>query len=93
MVKEAKKKNVKCILGYPVAFFLRERETSLQKYGRSDHQKSSGREGKLFSNYAWTPKSWSFDKLQEVGVSPYLGFIPALSTLQMFESNEAVRGC
>ena len=34
----------------------------------------------------------SFDKLRDVGVSPYLGFIPALSTLQMFESNEAVRG-
>ena len=32
-----------------------------------------------------------FLKLREVGVSPYLGFIPALSTLQMFESNEAVR--
>ena len=40
---------------------------------------------------AWTPKSWSFDKLQEVGVSPYMGFIPSLSTLRMFESNEAVR--
>ena len=34
----------------------------------------------------------SFDKLREVGVSPYLRFIPVLSTLQMFESNEAVRG-
>ena len=44
------------------------------------------------ADYAWTPKSWSFDKLQEVGVSPYLGFIPSLSTLRMFESNEAVRG-
>ena len=30
-------------------------------------------------------------KFREVGVSPYLGFIPALSTLQMFESNEVVR--
>ena len=40
----------------------------------------------------WTPKSWSFNKLQEVGVSPYLRFIPVLSTLQMFESNEVVRG-
>ena len=34
----------------------------------------------------------NFDKLREVGVSPYLRFIPVLSTLQMFESNEAVRG-
>ena len=33
-----------------------------------------------------------FDKLREVGVSPYLGFIPFLSTLSMFELNEAVRG-
>ena len=35
----------------------------------------------------------SFDKLQEVRVSPYLSFIPVLSTLQIFESKEAVRGC
>ena len=34
----------------------------------------------------------SFDKLREVGVSPYLGFILYLSTLLMFELNEAVRG-
>ena len=37
----------------------------------------------------------SLDKLREVGVSPYLGFIPYfipyLSTLLMFELNEAVR--
>ena len=32
------------------------------------------------------------EKLLEVGVSPYLRFIPVLSTLQMFESKEAVRG-
>ena len=31
--------------------------------------------------YAWTPDLRSFDKLLEVGVSPYLGFIPSLSTL------------
>ena len=40
----------------------------------------------------WAPVSWSFDKLREVGVSPYLGFILYLSTLLMFELNEAVRG-
>ena len=34
----------------------------------------------------------SFDKLREVGVSPYLGFTLCLSTLLMFELNEAVRG-
>ena len=42
--------------------------------------------------FAWVPDLGSFLKLREVGFSPYLGFIPALSTLQMFESNEAVRG-
>ena len=42
--------------------------------------------------FAWVPDLGSFLKLLEVGVSPYLGFIPALNTLQMFESNEAVRG-
>ena len=41
----------------------------------------------------WTPVLRSFDKLREVGVSPYLGFILYLSTLLMFELNEAVRGC
>ena len=40
----------------------------------------------------WIPDLRSLDKLLEVGVSPYLGFIPSLSTLSMFESNEAVRG-
>ena len=33
-----------------------------------------------------------FRQILEVGVSPYLGFIPSLSTLSMFELNEAVRG-
>ena len=42
--------------------------------------------------YAWAPDLRSFEKLREVGVSPYLGFIPSLSTLSMFELNEAVRG-
>ena len=41
---------------------------------------------------AWVPDLWSFLKLQEVGFSPYLSFIPILSVLSMFESNEAVRG-
>ena len=40
----------------------------------------------------WTPVLGSFDKLREVGASPYLGFILYLSTLLMFELNEAVRG-
>ena len=42
--------------------------------------------------YAWAPVSGVFDKLCEVGVSPYLGFILYLSTLLMFELNKAVRG-
>ena len=40
----------------------------------------------------WVPVLRSFDKLREVGVSPYLGFILCLSTLLMFELNETVRG-
>ena len=42
--------------------------------------------------YAWKPDLRSLDKLREVGVSPYLGFILYLSTLLMFELNEVVRG-
>ena len=40
----------------------------------------------------WAPIFGVFDKLREVGVSPYLGFIHSLSTLRMFESSEAERG-
>ena len=42
--------------------------------------------------YAWVPILWVFDKLLEVRFSPYLSFIPILSVLSMFESNEVVRG-
>ena len=42
--------------------------------------------------FSWLPDLGSFLKLREVGVSSYLGFIPSLSTLSMFELNEAVRG-
>ena len=42
--------------------------------------------------FAWVPDLGSFLKLQEVGVSPYLRFIPVLSTLQMFESKDVVMG-
>ena len=42
--------------------------------------------------FAWVPDLRSLDKLLEVEVSPYLGFIPSLNTLRMFESIEAVRG-
>ena len=42
--------------------------------------------------FAWVPDFRSFLKLQEVGVSPYLGFILYLRAMLMFELNEAVRG-
>ena len=42
--------------------------------------------------FVWVPNLRSLDKLQEVGVSPYLSFTLCLSTLLMFELNEAVRG-
>ena len=34
--------------------------------------------------FAWVPDLRSLDKLLEVRVSPYLGFILSLSTLRMF---------
>ena len=34
--------------------------------------------------YAWAPDLRSFDKIREVGVSPYLGFTLYLSVLQCF---------
>ena len=42
--------------------------------------------------FAWVPDLRSFLKLREVGVSPYLSFIPSLSTFSMFELNEVVKG-
>ena len=42
--------------------------------------------------FAWVPNLGSFLKLREVGVSPYLSFIPILNVLRMFELNEVVRG-
>ena len=36
------------------------------------------------ASYAWTPDLRSFDKLFEVGVSPYLGFTLYLSVFQCF---------
>ena len=44
------------------------------------------------AGYAWTPDLRSFDKLREVGVSPYLGFTLYLSVFQCFGLFEAVRG-
>ena len=42
--------------------------------------------------YAWVPILWVFDKLLEVGFSPYLSFYSYLNVLLMFRLNEAVRG-
>ena len=50
------------------------------------------RTGLRGEGFAWVPDLGSFLKLREVGVSPYLSFIPILNVLRMFESNEAGRG-
>ena len=42
--------------------------------------------------FEWVPNLRSLDKLLEVGVSPYLGFIPSLSVFRCFDWFEAVRG-
>ena len=42
--------------------------------------------------FAWVPDLGSFLKLREVGVSPYLSFIPSLSVFQCFGWIEAIRG-
>ena len=44
------------------------------------------------ADYAWTPDLRSFDKLREVGVSPYLGFTLYLSVFQCFGWFEALNG-
>ena len=42
--------------------------------------------------FAWVPDLWSFLKLREAGVSPYLGFTLYLSVLQCFGWFEAWNG-
>ena len=44
------------------------------------------------AGYAWTSDLRSFDKLREVGVSPYLGFTLYLSVFQCFGWFEALNG-
>ena len=44
------------------------------------------------AGYAWTLDLRSFDKLREVGVSPYLGFTLYLCVFQCFGLFEAMRG-
>ena len=42
--------------------------------------------------FAWVPDLGSFDKLREVGVSPYLGFTLCLRAMLMFRLVEALNG-
>ena len=52
---------------FSLSFFLRSMKIGPQVF--------VGTEGKVDlrdESYAWTPKSWSFDKLREVGVLSYL---------------------
>ena len=44
------------------------------------------------AGYAWTPDLWSFLKLQEVGFSPYLSFIPNLRVFRCLGWFESMRG-
>ena len=82
----------------PVADFaiFRERRTSfsldLREIRPSEVFGARRKAAPLDETYAWAPDLRSFNKLREVGVSPYLGFILYLSTLLMFELNEAERG-
>ena len=78
-----------------VGFFFFERENfSLESWEiRSSVVVGTRRKAALRRDaYMWVPDLRSLDKLREVGVSPYLSFILYLSTLLMFELNEAVRG-
>ena len=48
-------------------FFLRSTKIGLQVFVRAE-----GKVDLRDESYVWTPKSWSFDKLCEVGVLSYL---------------------
>ena len=72
--------------------FILEREYLLSKIP-GDPTVGTRREAALRrEGFAWVPDLRNLDKLLEVGVSPYLGFISSLRTLSMFELNETVRG-
>ena len=49
-------------------------------FGRSTFKSSSTKVGARSGIYVWTPKSWSFDKLQKVGYFP-IRFIFSLKAL------------
>ena len=94
--KEAKRGNEAGDLQWAAEIDFRERTSSFSlKYWAIRPSAVFGTRRKAAlrgAGYAWTSDLRSFDKLLEVGVSPYLGFIHSLSTLSMFELNEAVRG-
>ena len=74
---------------------FRERNFSLEihKIQPSTAFSTRGRTALRGESFAWVPDLGSFFKLLEVEFSPYLGFIPILSALRMFELNEVVSGC
>ena len=82
---ETKKK----IISSHFAFEFSERESSFSLEYRAIRPLAvfgTRREAALLEEgFVWVPDLGSFLKLREVGVSPYLGFIPSLSTLRMFE--------
>ena len=55
------------ILFFSLSFFFRS-----TKIGPLDFVGAEGKIDLRDESYAWTPKSWSFDKLREVGVLSYL---------------------
>ena len=50
-----------------LCFFLRSTKIGPQVFIRTE-----GKVDLRDESYAWTPKSWSFDKLREVGILSYL---------------------
>ena len=45
-------------------------EEGFPRFRRSTFESSSTKVGTRSGIYVWTPKSWSFDKLQKVGYFP-----------------------
>ena len=80
--------------GHVWEFFFRQRNFSLKiRAIRPSAVFGTRRKAALRGEgFAWVPDLGGFLKLREVGVSPYLSFIPSLSTFSMFELNEAVSG-
>ena len=52
---------------FSLSFFFR-----YMKIGPLDFIGAEGKIGLCDESYAWTPKSWSLDKLREIGVLSYL---------------------